>query len=209
MEGPTKVAVLPIFRRYWLWHAWNEGSAVATLAEEASAAGRKTLRDWRQGQNLEEKAQLLGQHATRWVSEQAGPGLTAAAAAAACRLARRSLPGFQGAAAHPHCSQRPQARTSTPPAGPAQAVPGVAQAGDCKRGESAQPRLPVRAAHMSLSPPAAARRCSTCVATELASTCAVQPESRVRPTMPSPLRPASWALGGVCCMQDGAGSAGA
>jgi hypothetical protein len=67
MEPTTRVLLVPIFRRYWLWHA--ERAAVAVAAD--SGAGPKTdhaLRDWRQGRNLEEKAQLLGLTANRWVS---------------------------------------------------------------------------------------------------------------------------------------------
>lgn len=72
MESATRAVVLPIFRRYWLWHAWQEGSSKSVAA--ASRASSKTAaaatgppRSWREGINLEEKAQLLGQHATRWV----------------------------------------------------------------------------------------------------------------------------------------------
>lgn len=73
MESATRAVVLPIFRRYWLWHAWQEaGGAAAAGASKAgrnagAAATATAPRSWREGVNLEEKAQLLGQQATRWV----------------------------------------------------------------------------------------------------------------------------------------------
>ena len=73
--GHTKVLMLPIFRHYRLWHAWGE-QVMAAAAEGAAKAqarsGAYSLRDWRLGRNLEEKAQLLSQHASRWVSGQEG-----------------------------------------------------------------------------------------------------------------------------------------
>ena len=69
MEGPTRVLLVPIFRRYWLWQAWGQRAAAA-VGGEGQRAAHKALRDWREGQNLEEKAQLLGQHFSRWVRPQ-------------------------------------------------------------------------------------------------------------------------------------------
>ena len=66
MEATTRALVLPVFRRYWLWHAWQEGGAAVGSA--ASAAAAAPARHWREGINLEEKAMLLGQQASRWVS---------------------------------------------------------------------------------------------------------------------------------------------
>jgi hypothetical protein len=62
MEPSTRVLVLPIFRKYWLWHADR-----ALVAAAPEAAG-KALKSWREGRNLEEKLQLLGQSANVWVS---------------------------------------------------------------------------------------------------------------------------------------------
>lgn len=74
MEAPTRALVVPVFRRYWLWHAWQEGGGAAAVvtAGGKGAGASKPLRDWREGVNLEEKAQLLGQRATRWVSGGGG-----------------------------------------------------------------------------------------------------------------------------------------
>jgi hypothetical protein len=47
-----KVAVVPIFRSYWLWHG---------LAHESKHAVVPTP-SWRTGRNLEEKAQLFTEH---------------------------------------------------------------------------------------------------------------------------------------------------
>ncbi|KAL4445774.1 hypothetical protein ABPG77_008973 [Micractinium sp. CCAP 211/92] len=76
MEPTTRAIVLPIFRRYWLWHAWQEaGSAAAGASNAGSKAGAAAtssnmLRSWRDGVNIEEKTQLLGQQATRWVQNK-------------------------------------------------------------------------------------------------------------------------------------------
>ena len=43
--------VLPIFRRYWLWHAWLDRAAIPG----------PPLRRWRDGSTLEERFQILGQ----------------------------------------------------------------------------------------------------------------------------------------------------
>ena len=63
MEESTRVLLVPIFRRYFLWHAW--GGPVAAAGSPAGTA----LRPWREGRNLEEKAQLLTQSASAWVSD--------------------------------------------------------------------------------------------------------------------------------------------
>lgn len=48
-----KILAFPIFRRYWLYHAWEEPAAAAAAA--------KSIRNWRKGANLEEKLDLLSQ----------------------------------------------------------------------------------------------------------------------------------------------------
>lgn len=82
MEPSTRVLLLPIFRRYWLWHAQR---VAATAAADAGAGPKadQALRDWRQGRNLEEKAQLLGLTANHWVS-RAGVFPSPAAIPARC-----------------------------------------------------------------------------------------------------------------------------
>lgn len=69
MEEAARVLLVPIFRRHWLWYAWGGRTAAAAVeAGKAAAAAAKPPRDWRQGVNLEEKAHLLSQHASNWVS---------------------------------------------------------------------------------------------------------------------------------------------
>lgn len=51
---PVRILVLPIFRRYWCFHAIEDANAAQKLAIEASNI------QWRQGANLEEKLSLLG-----------------------------------------------------------------------------------------------------------------------------------------------------
>lgn len=72
MEEGARVLLVPIFRRHWLWHAWGgrAAAAAADAGRAAAAAAPKPLRDWRQGVNLEEKAHLLSQHASAWVSRE-------------------------------------------------------------------------------------------------------------------------------------------
>ena len=52
----TKILAFPIFRRYWLYHAWEEPGAAAAAA--------KLIKSWRKGANLEEKLDLLGKQAS-------------------------------------------------------------------------------------------------------------------------------------------------
>ena len=59
-QPPVKILAFPIFRRYWLYHAWEEPGAAAAAA--------KSIKDWRKGVNLEEKLDLLGQQASAKVS---------------------------------------------------------------------------------------------------------------------------------------------
>jgi hypothetical protein len=57
----VKTLVLPIFRRYWLWHAIRDPTS--------EIAVQRAVRNWREGENLEAKFQLLGQKITdkvRW-----------------------------------------------------------------------------------------------------------------------------------------------
>lgn len=68
MSDHVKILALPIFRRYWLYHAWHDPQA-ATLA--------RAVKDWRKGVNLEEKMQLLSEKMQLWAS-------MAAALAAEC-----------------------------------------------------------------------------------------------------------------------------
>lgn len=66
MEAATQVLLVPIFRHHWLWYAW--GTAAATTqgaARGGGAAAAVALRHWREGRNLEEKAQLVGQSLSR------------------------------------------------------------------------------------------------------------------------------------------------
>ena len=54
MVVPTERAtalVIPIFRRYWLWHGWKDPMANVQMKE--------ALKPWRQGATLEEKFSLL------------------------------------------------------------------------------------------------------------------------------------------------------
>lgn len=159
MDG-TRVLLIPIFRRYWLWHAWGSGAAATAAAGSAGrVAQAQAVRPWREGRNLEEKAQLVGQTAGAWVSQEARR-----------RRRRRStvrpppahlLPG-PGLA----LTRSPHARA----ADPEPPVDGVAQAGDGQGGHAAQPRLPVRLAcrqpavgggqgRSSHAPPQRTRRC--------------------------------------------------
>ena len=55
----VKIVILPVFRRYWLYHAWE--TSPSSLAP-ASAL------NWRKGQNLEEKLTLLSSQ----ISQQVG-----------------------------------------------------------------------------------------------------------------------------------------
>ncbi|KAL3160134.1 hypothetical protein ABBQ32_010907 [Trebouxia sp. C0010 RCD-2024] len=57
MSNHVKILALPIFRRYWLYHAWHDPQA-ATVARAA--------KDWRKGVNLEEKMQLLSEKLQLW-----------------------------------------------------------------------------------------------------------------------------------------------
>ena len=76
----TKVLVLPVFRRYWLWHAWTDQAAEA-------AAASKAIPNWREGVGLEEKLQLLGTSLTQRVRLLTEPAedLQAASQAASVR----------------------------------------------------------------------------------------------------------------------------
>lgn len=57
-----RVLVLPVFRNYWLWEALPSQRGVA--------AAPKALANWRTGQNLEEKAHLIGLHVSRWLQSK-------------------------------------------------------------------------------------------------------------------------------------------
>ena len=49
-----RILVIPVFRRYWCFHAIEDAKAAQRLATEA------TNIEWRKGANLEEKLSLLG-----------------------------------------------------------------------------------------------------------------------------------------------------
>ncbi|EFN57694.1 hypothetical protein CHLNCDRAFT_142893 [Chlorella variabilis] len=70
MEPTTRVLLLPIFRRHWLWHAEGGAAAAAAAAADVQGKAGQALRNWREGRNLEEKVQLLGQRANRWVQRR-------------------------------------------------------------------------------------------------------------------------------------------
>lgn len=58
MSNQVRILALPIFRRYWLYHAWHDPQA-ATVA--------KSVKDWRKGVNFEERMQLLSEKVQLWV----------------------------------------------------------------------------------------------------------------------------------------------
>ena len=64
MSNQVRILALPIYRRYWLYHAWHDPQA-AVVAKAGT--------DWRKGVNLEEKMQLLSEKVQLWVSFW-GPG---------------------------------------------------------------------------------------------------------------------------------------
>jgi hypothetical protein len=57
-SATTKVLVIPVFRRHWLYHAWQEGGAAQASSEAL---------DWRNGKTAGEKLQLLGLQARQRV----------------------------------------------------------------------------------------------------------------------------------------------
>ena len=60
VSGTTvRVLVLPVFKRYWLWHAWKE-APVSTAPEKP----------WQEGHDLREKFSLLLGSIQRWGSKQ-------------------------------------------------------------------------------------------------------------------------------------------
>lgn len=147
MEPTTRAIVLPIFRRYWLWHAWQEaGSAAAGASNAGSKAGAAAtssnmLRSWRDGVNIEEKTQLLGQQATRWV----GHGANCAQPRHASFSRSVGFTAMQcSCSVVLICEQRSNSIPSALPVGPKQAVGRVAQAGGGARRQPAQPGLQVR-----------------------------------------------------------------
>ena len=66
MSQQVKILAFPIFRRYWLYHAWQDPSSLAVAAS--------TVKDWRKGVNLEERLSLLGQQSSTWVRRDKGLG---------------------------------------------------------------------------------------------------------------------------------------
>lgn len=56
----VRVAVVPIFQRYWLWHAWKSAPAASTAPKP-----------WQEGSSLQQKLQLLLGSIQRWGSTQA------------------------------------------------------------------------------------------------------------------------------------------
>lgn len=58
MSNQVRILTLPIFRRYWLYHAWQDPQA---------ATAAKVVKNWREGVNLEERMQLLSEKIQLWV----------------------------------------------------------------------------------------------------------------------------------------------
>lgn len=58
-SGAVKVLVVPVFRRYWLFHAWR-----------TAAAASAPPKPWQQGSSLGEQLQLLLGALQRWGSKQ-------------------------------------------------------------------------------------------------------------------------------------------
>ena len=72
----TKVIVLPVYQKHWLWYGYGELSA-------ADIAAQADKRPWTQGATLQEKLALLGKEigskvrlatAARGLSRGQGPG---------------------------------------------------------------------------------------------------------------------------------------
>jgi hypothetical protein len=61
-QPPVKIVAFPIFRRYWIYHAWQEPAALA--------AATSSQKDWRKGANLEEKLSLLGNQISSKVTRE-------------------------------------------------------------------------------------------------------------------------------------------
>lgn len=55
----VRVLVLPVFKRYYLWHAWKEAPVSSTPPKP-----------WREGDSLQEKLKLLLGSVQRWGSKQ-------------------------------------------------------------------------------------------------------------------------------------------
>ena len=51
---PVKILVVPVFRRFWCFHAIEDANAAQKVAHEAESIV------WTKGRNLEEKLALLG-----------------------------------------------------------------------------------------------------------------------------------------------------
>ena len=58
MSNQVRMLAMPVYRRYWLYHAWQDPQAPATA---------KATKHWRQGVNLEERMQLLSERFQLWV----------------------------------------------------------------------------------------------------------------------------------------------
>lgn len=59
-SGAVKVLVVPVFKRYWLFHAWRTAAAAASAPPKP----------WQQGSSLTEQLQLLLAAIQRWGSKQ-------------------------------------------------------------------------------------------------------------------------------------------
>ncbi|KAL0052141.1 hypothetical protein WJX82_008473 [Trebouxia sp. C0006] len=57
MSNQVRILSLPIFRRHWLYHAWQDPQA---------ATAAKAVKNWRDGVNLEERTQLLSEKLQLW-----------------------------------------------------------------------------------------------------------------------------------------------
>ena len=58
MSNQVRILSFPIFRRHWLYHAWQDPQA---------ATAAKAVKNWRDGVNLEERTQLLSEKLQLWV----------------------------------------------------------------------------------------------------------------------------------------------
>lgn len=62
MDKAVKILILPIYRRYWLYHAWQEPGAFHSSLRPSN--------NWRKGENLEEKLQLLTRAWSDWIQQR-------------------------------------------------------------------------------------------------------------------------------------------
>lgn len=63
MSNRVNTIIVPIYRRYWLWNAWQTDQA-------AAASIKQPIKTWRDGKTLEERFSYLGDQITRKVRTQ-------------------------------------------------------------------------------------------------------------------------------------------